>query len=133
MKRAALLTILAFCCLALKDDQGTVRIKAFVCEKSGVDYCGKRHRAGIEPARVRLEVYLRQHPDNRAVGYGLDCDGEIVAESRGELDGEGDPPLLFVEHRDISSGHCFGLARLARRNGEVFTARDGPLTILPRD
>jgi hypothetical protein len=132
VKRITLLLLAMLFCMAQSGD-APLHIKAFYCEKSGADYCGKRLRSGFEPARIRLEVYLSQHSDNRAIGYGLECDGWIVAESRGDLDGHGDPPLLFVEHREISAGHCIGVARLARRDGTVITARSEPVVILSRD
>ena len=129
MKRGAAL-ILAVLLLAAQKGDAPLRVKAFLCFKEGRNYCASRSQIGYEPARVRIEVYLPQNRENRAVGYGLLCDNFIVAESRGELAGDSDPPMLFVEHPDISAGDCYGVAKLARADGTVHEARSERIRIM---
>lgn len=120
--------------LAMQKGDAPVHIKAFVCFKEGRDYCGKRARSGFEPARIRLEAYLKQIPDMTDMQYGLVCAGEDEPRAASVVDlSFGPAPVYFVEHPDIGAGTCYGVAVLYRRNEKPISARSDPVLILGRD
>jgi hypothetical protein len=133
MKRIALLALAVFVGLGQKGDSG-VRIKAFVCEKDGRDYCGKRHRQGFEPSRIRLEAYLRHDVGATDMQYGIVCAGEDEPRARSIVDLTlGPSPVYAVEHPDIAAGECWGVAVVYRRNQEPLVAKSEPIRILALD
>lgn len=135
MTRGLWLVIAVLVCTAQKGDAPPVRIKAFVCEASGRDLCGKRVRSGFEPARIRLEAYMTAMPGATDMQYGLLCDGEDEPRARSivDLSGPNVGPMYFVEHRGVEAGICYGVAVVYRRDGKPITARSEPVLILSRD
>jgi hypothetical protein len=134
LTRALALIVAVFMLAAQKGDGPPVRIKAFVCFKEGRDYCGKRARSGFEPARIRLEAYLKQIPDVTDMQYGLVCAGEDAPRAYSVVDlARGTAPAYAVEHPDIGAGTCYGVAVLYRRNEKPISARSDPVLILSRD
>ena len=98
-----------FICTAQAGDGPPLRIKAFVCEKSGSDWCGKRSQQGFEPARIRLEAYLRSDSGAVDLQYGVVCAGEQEPRAVSVVDLTlGPAPLYAVEHRDMAAGECWG-------------------------
>lgn len=133
MKRAGLLLLALLFCMAQKGDS-PVHIKAFVCFKEGRDYCGRRARSGFEPARIRLEAYLKQIPDITDMQYGIVCADEDEPRAVSVVDlALGPAPVYFVEHPYISAGFCYGVAVVYRRDGKPLVARSEPIRILGRD
>lgn len=114
----ALALIVAVLMLAMQKGDAPVRIKAFVCFKEGRDYCATRAQSGFEPARIRLEAYLKQIPDITDMQYGLVCAGEDEPRARSVVDlSLGPAPVYTVEHPDIAAGRCLGVAVLYKRDG----------------
>jgi hypothetical protein len=140
MRRIALLLLCVVTLMAQKAD-GPLHVKAFVCAPANRDLCGKRSRSGFEPARIRLEVYISPHPENRQVIYGLRCTGDDEPRAvSGPYDLDPRQAFLFVEHPDVGSGQCYGVAQLARvahtDTGDTITrlnAESAPILILGRD
>ena len=134
--RALWLTLAVLACVAQRADSQmpALRVRAQLCQPSGRDVCGKRTaKIVFAPARVRIEVYTAQHPDNRRLDYVLLCEGEDLP--RAESAAAPVAAMHFVEHRDIGEGTCYGVAALVRVKDGVTTVireQDGPLQILPR-
>lgn len=129
--RAALAIAAVYTCLGITavsaDDQ--VRVRAGLCEDKK---CMKRTAIGFAPVRVNVQVYVKPHADNRALIYGLVCDGEWIQESRVQLDGEVSGPLFIAEYRDVGQGECVAIAAVYRSVGEPLTARSSQLLIQAR-
>ena len=135
----ARVVLLIACVLASSAQLGdaqmpALRVRAQLCQPSGRDVCGKRTaKIVFAPARVRIEVYTAQHPDNRRLDYVLLCEGEDLP--RAESAAAPVAAMHFVEHRDIGEGTCYGVAALVRVKDGVTTVireKDGPLQIVPR-
>lgn len=105
------LALLLVTATAMAQTDDALRIRAAICTNKG---CTKRALIGFAPATVRVEVYITQHPGNRAVRYGLSCDGVMVQESLGQVDGDADPPVFVREYQRVWAGECVAVAALAR-------------------
>ena len=134
-RTAVLLIGVVLACVAQRADSQMpdLRVRVQLCQQEGRDVCGKRTaKVTFAPARVRIEVYTAQHPDNRQLEYALVCAGED--EPRASSLAAPVSAMHFVEHRDIGEGECYASAALVRIKEGVTTvirAKDGPLTILP--
>jgi hypothetical protein len=131
-----LLFSVLFCSIQAGDgsQMPDLRVRIQLCQPQGRDVCGKRTaKVTFAPARVRIEVYTAQHPDNRAVIYGITCAGE--EEPRTESEASPVAAMHFNETPDFEAGECYGVAALVRVKDGVETilrAKDGPVTILSR-
>lgn len=120
--------------MAQKGDGDPVKVKAFVCQPENRDPCGRRSQHGFEPARIRLEAYLRSDAHAVDMQYGLVCAGEDEPRARSVVDLSLSPsPVYTVEHRDIGAGDCYGSAILYRRDGSTISARSEMVRILSRE
>lgn len=137
MRRACALIVAVLACSVQAGDADlpAVSVRAMLCEPEGRDPCGKRRAKVLqEPSRIRVEVYLAQHPQNRDVIYGIACAGEQEPRAvSGPYSLEVTPPLMFAEYGRQLAGECYGFAILVRRDGDTLRARDGPLRILARN
>lgn len=129
MRTALLLTLAVLASVAQRADESPLRVRAGICKDRK---CMERSQVAFAPARVSVQVYLGQHPGNRALAYGLQCDGVTVAESQAQVDGESDPPLFLREFVDVDAGDCLAVATLARADGSQHTARSERLLIQSR-
>lgn len=127
MARALLLIVAVLACMAQSGDR--LHLRAGICADRT---CTALTVSGFEPARVFVFVVIPQHRENRALVYGVVCDGVEVARSEAQLDGDADGPSFSREYRDIAAGSCVAVAVLERANGARLTARSGRLMIWPR-
>lgn len=126
--RAAALLVLVLVSMAQTGD--ALRVRAGICQNKT---CTERARVAFAPADVNVQVYVAQHPGNRALVYGLFCDGIDVSETRAQVDGDADPPLFIRNYKDVGAGECQAVAVLQRADGSRHTARSDRLILRTRD
>ena len=128
LARIVLLIACVLACMAQSGD--ALRVRAAICQNKT---CTERARVAFAPATVNVQVYIAQHPGNRALVYGLFCDGIEVSETRAQVDGDADPPLFIRNYKEIGPGECQAVAILQRADGSRHTARSEPLILQARD